>query len=60
MKFLIKLKKKKRKEEHLLMIHDTIAVLHNEVINSAAQGIAEINKAKLLKKYNRRLQLILF
>ena len=42
------------------MIHDTIAVLHNEVINSAAQGIAEINKAKLLKKYNRRLQLILF
>lgn len=60
MEFLIKLKKKKRKKEHLLMIHDTIAALHNEVINSAAQGIAEINKAKLLKKYNRRLQLILF
>ena len=35
-------------------------LLYNEIVQDAICNKANYNKAKLLKKYNRRLQLILY
>jgi uncharacterized small protein (DUF1192 family) len=63
-------KKKKRKAKHVKFLENRIAFLHNEIVNASFkseysfnknitvfQGNIE-NKAKLLKKYNRRLKLM--
>jgi len=63
-------KKKKRKAKHVKFLENRITLLHNEIVNASFkseysfnknitvfQGNIE-NKAKLLKKYNRRLKLM--
>jgi hypothetical protein len=67
-----KYKKKKRKALHVLFLRETIAELNNiivrDVISADFQENKNIiichsrlqNKAKLLKRYNRRLKLILY
>ena len=63
-------KKKKRKAKHVKFLENRITFLHNEIVNASFkseysfnknitvfQGNIE-NKAKLLKKYNRRLKLM--
>ena len=65
-------KKKKRKANHILHIRNTIASLHSEIVKGVLEGVKSkdefsinldsniANKARLLKKYNRRLKLITF
>ena len=73
MKTLVqKLKKKRKKARHIKFLQITIAELNNgivgDVILADFQENKKIiichsrlqNKAKLLKKYNRRLKLILY
>jgi len=67
-----KLKKSRRKREHVHLIQSRIAELHHEIViatfkseYSCNKNITIIhgnieNKAKLLKKYNTRLKLILY
>lgn len=67
-----KYKKKKRKALHVVFLQETIAELNNiivrDVISADFQENKNIiichsrlqNKAKLLKRYNRRLKLILY
>jgi len=55
-----KLKKKRRKAEHVRFLENRITLLHNEIVNDAIYKKVNYNKAKLLKKYNRRLQLLLY
>ena len=67
-----KYKKKKRKALHVAFLQETIAELNNiivrDVISAEFQENKNIiichsrlqNKAKLLKRYNRRLKLILY
>ena len=68
----IKYKKKKRKASHLLYLKETIVNLHNEIVQDVLKGEYIFNKnitvcksnipnkAKLLKKYNRRLKWLLY
>jgi hypothetical protein len=68
----IKYKKKKRKASHLLYLRGTIANLHNEIVQDVLKGEYIFNKnitvcksnipnkARLLKKYNRRLKWLLY
>jgi hypothetical protein len=68
----IKYKKKKRKASHLLYLRGTIANLHNEIVQDVLKGeyifnknitvckSKITNKARLLKKYNRRLKWLLY
>ena len=62
--FAVKYKKKKRKASHLLYLRETIANLHNEIVQNVLKNeFVEskiTNKAKLLKKYNRRLKWLLY
>lgn len=71
MRILIqKLKKRKRKQQHVNLIQERLAELNCEIVTatfkseySCNKNITIIhgnleNKAKLLKKYNRRLRLI--
>jgi hypothetical protein len=60
MELLTKLKKVKRKKVHITFVQRMIAELHSEIFHDALEGIINTNKAKLIRKYNRRLQLILF
>jgi hypothetical protein len=73
MRILIqKFKKNRRKVKHVKFLHLKIAELHNEIIAESFKGEFQFNKgitviysnvenkAKLLKKYNRRLRLILY
>jgi hypothetical protein len=67
-----KLKQQKRKADHVKFLHQIIAELHGDIIKAAFKGEYSFNKnitilggnienkAKLLKKYNRRLKLILY
>ena len=67
-----KLKQKKRKADHVKFLHQIITELHSEIIAESFKGEFQFNKgitiihgnienkAKLLKKYNRRLKLILY
>jgi hypothetical protein len=68
----VKYKKKKRKASHLLYLRGTIANLHNEIVQDVLKGEYIFNKnitvcksnipnkARLLKKYNRRLKWLLY
>jgi len=61
MRILIqKYKKKERKVNHIKFLENRITLLHNEIVNDALCKKVNYNKAKLLKKYNRRLQLLLY
>lgn len=61
MRILIqKLKKNKRKAEHVKFVQKRITTLYNEIVHDAIYKKANYKKAKLLKKYNRRLQLLLY
>ncbi len=67
-----KLKRRKRKADHVKYLENKILLLHNEIVNAAFSSEYSFNKnitilggnienkAKLLKKYNRRLKLILY
>ena len=53
-------KKNKRKANHVKFLENKIMLLHNEIVHDAIYKKASYNKAKLLKKYNRRLKLLLY
>ena len=55
-----KLKKRKRKTSHVNLLENRIAELNAEIIYNALNGITNTTPAKLIKKYNRRLKLILY
>jgi hypothetical protein len=55
-----KFKKNKRKAKHVKFLHLKIAELNSEIINGVLNKTNPDNKAKLLKKYNRRLTLIVY
>jgi len=60
----LKYKKKKRKASHLLYLREAIANLHNEIVQDVLKNefieSKTTNKARLLKKYNRRLKWLLY
>ncbi len=58
MELLIKLKKRKRKIQHVEFLRLQINELHNEIVSNTINGIDASNKAALIKKYNRRLMII--
>lgn len=58
MELLIKLKKRKRKIQHVEFLKLHINELHNEIVLDTINGIDASNKAVLIKKYNRRLMII--
>jgi hypothetical protein len=61
MRILIrKYKKRERKINHIKFLENRITLLHNEIVNDAIYKKVNYTKAKLLKKYNRRLQLLLY
>lgn len=67
-----KLKKQRRKQRHIRFLQETITVISNDilrdVISAEFQENKKIiichsrlqNKAKLLKKYNRRMRLLVY
>ena len=59
-----KLKKQRRKQLHIKFLQETIVELNNgivrDVISLDYQGDSLQNKAKLLKKYNRRMRLLVY
>tara|TARA_R110002153_G_scaffold43832_1_gene123824 strand:+ start:298 stop:501 length:204 start_codon:yes stop_codon:yes gene_type:complete len=61
-----KFKKNKRKAKHALYLRARIVSLHNEIVQDVLKGeyilnkTALPNKARLLKKYNRRLKWLLY
>jgi len=55
-----KLKKQRRKAEHVKFLENRITLLHNEIVQAAIYKKASYNKAKLLKKYNRRLKILIY
>lgn len=67
-----KLKKQQRKAEHVRFLENRIAFLHNEIVSASFNGEYSLNKnitvlhgnienkAKLLKKYNRRLKILIY
>jgi hypothetical protein len=67
-----KYKKSKRKAKHVKFLENRIAFLHNEIVKAAFQSEYSFNKnitifggnienkAKLLKKYNRRLKILIY
>ena len=59
-----KLKKKQRKQRHIRFLQETIVELNNgivrDVISLAYDRNSLKNKAKLLKKYNRRMRLLVY
>ena len=69
---ILKYKKRKRKASHLLYLKGTIVNLHNEIVQDVLKGEYIFNKnitvcksnipnkARLLKKYNRRLKWLLY
>ncbi len=57
---MTKLKQQKRKADHVKFLHQIITKLHGEIVMAALNNNIAKNKAVLLKKYNRRLKLILY
>ena len=69
---ILRYKKNRRKAKHVRFLENRIAFLHNEIVSASFRGEYSFNKnitvikgnlenkAKLLKKYNRRLKLILY
>ena len=58
MELLTKLKRHKRKMQHIEFLRTQINDLHNEIVLDTINGIDASNKAILIKKYNRRLNII--
>jgi len=61
--YLNALKRRKRKTQHVRFVENKINLLNGEIIRDVISGNDKLkvyNKAKLLKKYNRRLKLILY
>jgi len=61
--YIARLKRRKRKQQHVSYLENRINQLHNEVVKDILKGNDKLkvyNKARLLKKYNRRLKLILY
>ena len=52
---LIKLKRRRRKLQHVKFLEASIAVPHNEIVHEVLEGTLPENKAFLFKKYLRRL-----
>lgn len=57
---MIDIKKYYRKRRHVHYMTQMICDLHNEIFNDALNEVINKNKALLIKKYNRRLNLILY
>ena len=55
-----KIKKYIRKRKHVSYMTQVVCELHNEIFNDALNDRINKNKALLVKKYNRRLKLILY
>ena len=59
-----KLKKQRRKQRHIGFLQETITAISNDilrdVISLAYDRNSLQNKAKLLKKYNRRMRLLVY
>lgn len=61
--YLSALKRRKRKAQHVRFMENKINLLNSEIIRDVISGNNKLkvyNKARLLKKYNRRLKLILY
>jgi len=61
--YLNALKRRKRKAQHVRFMENKINLLNGEIIRDVISGNNKLkvyNKARLLKKYNRRLKLILY
>lgn len=58
--YLTRLKRRKRKAKHVEMLRDSINQLHNDIVHGVLQDQDVTTKAILLKKYCRRLKLILY
>ena len=58
MELLIKLKRRKRKLQHVEFLKSQITDLHNQIVIDTINGDDASNKAVLIKKYNRRLNII--
>ena len=59
-KLIQKYKKKRRKLKHVKFLHQKMSELNGEIINAVLNNTDPNNKAKLLKKYNRRLKLMMY
>ena len=69
---ILRYKKKKRKAKHVKFLENKITFLHNEIVKAAFKSEYNFNKnitifggnienkAKLLKKYNRRLKILIY
>jgi len=58
-----KLRKQRRKRQHVEILTTRIAELNNNIVKDVISGSDKLklhNKAKLLLKYNRRLRLIIY
>ena len=67
-----KLKKQRRKADHVRYLENRISNLHNEIVSASFNSEYSLNKnitvlhgnienkAKLLKKYNRRLKILIY
>jgi len=64
MRILIqKLRKKRRKAQHIRFLENRITLIHSEIVSDVIKGNDKLNlynKAKLLKKYNRRLKILIY
>ena len=60
MELLTKLKKRKRKAQHVEVLRSSINDLHNEIVHGVLKEQDVTTKAILLRKYCRRLNLILY
>jgi len=58
-----KYKKKRRKAQHIRFLENRITLIHSEIVSDVINGNDKLNlynKAKLLKKYNRRLKILIY
>lgn len=67
-----KLKKKRRKQRHIRFLQETITAISNDILRDVISADFQENKniiichsrlqnkAKLLKKYNRRMRLLVY
>ncbi len=60
MELLTKLKKRKRKAQHVEVLRSSINDLHNQIVHGVLKEQDVTIKAILLRKYCRRLNLILY
>jgi len=60
MELLTKLKKRKRKAQHVEVLRSSINDLHNQIVHGVLKEQDVTTKAILLRKYCRRLNLILY